>query len=79
MYPQDPAGLGRRRMRRQTVDWAKDQLRLKLQAVTGSADTKGFQVLPRRCVVERTLARIIGHRRCAATTRRTHPPRSRSP
>jgi transposase len=47
------------------VDWAKNQLRLDLQIVKRSDDTKGFQVLPRRWVVERTLGWIIGHRRCA--------------
>jgi transposase len=47
------------------LDWAKDQLRLKLQIVKRSDDTKGFHVLPRRWVVERTLGWITGHRRCA--------------
>lgn len=47
------------------VDWANDTLALKLQIVKRSDTAKGFQVLPRRWVVERTLGWIIGHRRCA--------------
>lgn len=45
------------------VTWATDHLNLTVQIVKRS-DTPGFQVLPRRWVVERTLAWIIGHRRC---------------
>jgi transposase len=47
------------------LDWAREQLPLTLQIVKRSDNTKGFHVLPRRWVVERTLAWIIGHRRCA--------------
>jgi transposase len=47
------------------VDWAREQLRLKLQIVKRTDKAKGFYVLPRRWVVERTLAWIVGHRRCA--------------
>jgi transposase len=47
------------------VDWARTHLRITLQIVKRSDDAKGFVVLPRRWVVERTLAWIAGHRRCA--------------
>lgn len=47
------------------LNWARDQLKLTLQVVKRNDNTKGFHVLPRRWVVERTLAWIIGHRRCA--------------
>jgi transposase len=46
------------------VDWALEKLNLKLQIVKRT-DKHSFQVLPRRWVVERSLAWIIGHRRCA--------------
>jgi len=46
------------------VDWALEKLRLKLQIVKRT-DKHSFQVLPRRWVVERTLAWIVRHRRCA--------------
>ena len=47
------------------VTWAKSSLNLVLQIVKRSDDAKGFVVLPRRWVVERTLAWICRHRRCA--------------
>lgn len=47
------------------VGFARDRLRLAVQIVKRSDDIKGFQVLPRRWVVERTLAWICRHRRCA--------------
>jgi transposase len=47
------------------VDWAKPSLNLTLQIVKRSDDATGFVVLPRRWVVERTLAWICRHRRCA--------------
>ncbi|MEQ4206280.1 IS5 family transposase [Actinopolymorpha sp. B9G3] len=46
------------------VDWALQQLKLTLQIVKRT-DKHSFQVLPRRWVVERTLAWIVRHRRCA--------------
>lgn len=46
------------------VGWAADTLNLALTVVKRSDDTKGFTVLPRRWVVERTLAWIARHRRC---------------
>ncbi|MGW0633242.1 IS5 family transposase [Streptomyces sp. NPDC002758] len=46
------------------VDWAQDKLRLTLEIVKRSDDAKGFVVLPRRWVVERTLSWICRRRRC---------------
>ena len=46
------------------VIWAKETLNLALTIVKRSDDTTGFTVLPRRWVVERTLAWIARHRRC---------------
>lgn len=47
------------------VDWTRDSLRIMLQIVKRPDDAVGFVVLPRRWVVERTLAWITRHRRCA--------------
>lgn len=47
------------------LDWARDTLRITVQIVKRSDDMTGFVVLPRRWVVERTLAWITRHRRCA--------------
>jgi transposase len=46
------------------VDWARTGLKIVLQIVKRSDNVKGFHVLPRRWVVERTLAWIARHRRC---------------
>ena len=46
------------------VTWAKGTHKIVVQIVKRSDDATGFQVLPRRWVVERTLAWITGHRRC---------------
>lgn len=46
------------------VEWAKNVLALTVQIVKRTDDLKGFQVLPRRWVVERTYAWITKHRRC---------------
>jgi transposase len=46
------------------VAWAAEHLNLTLQIVKRSDDATGFVVLPRRWVVERTLAWISRHRRC---------------
>ncbi|MGW9029964.1 IS5 family transposase [Streptomyces sp. NPDC055722] len=46
------------------VDWAREKLQLTLEIVKRSDDAKGFVVLPRRWVVERTLSWISQHRRC---------------
>ena len=45
------------------VTWAMTRLRLRLDIVKRPDDLHTFQVLPRRWVVERTLAWITGHRR----------------
>ncbi len=45
------------------VSWAKTQLHLTLQIVKRPDDLHTFKVLPRRWVVERTLAWITRHRR----------------
>jgi transposase len=46
------------------VDWAKAGLNIVLQIVKRSDGATGFVVLPRRWVVERSLAWIARHRRC---------------
>lgn len=46
------------------VDWAAQGLKITLQIVKRSDNATGFVVLPRRWVVERTLAWIASHRRC---------------
>ena len=45
------------------VHWAAQKTHVTLQIVRGNASTKGFAVLPRRRVVERTFAWIIKNRR----------------
>jgi len=49
----------------QLVPWAGHRLNLTVQIVKRPDDLHTFQVLPRRWVVERTLAWITGYRRCA--------------
>jgi transposase len=46
------------------VDWTKTTHQIVVQIVKRTDDVTGFQVLPRRWVVERTLAWITRHRRC---------------
>ena len=46
------------------VGWAKEKLGLVLEIVKRRDDVKGFVVLPRRWVVERTLSWICQRRRC---------------
>jgi transposase len=46
------------------VTWAATVVSLTVQIVKRTDDLTGFQVLPRRWVVERTLAWISKHRRC---------------
>lgn len=46
------------------LDWARTNVNLTLQIVKRTDDMIGFVVLPRRWVVERTLAWIARHRRC---------------
>jgi putative transposase len=47
----------------QLVSWVKEQLRIALEIVKRSDEVVGFEVLPRRWVVERTLAWISRCRR----------------
>ncbi|GGL15561.1 IS5 family transposase [Streptomyces flaveus] len=47
------------------VDWARENLRLTLDIVKRTDDTRGFVVLPRRWVVERTLSWLMRSRRLA--------------
>lgn len=46
------------------VGWAREELALRLQIVKRPDDVSGFVVIPRRWVVERTLAWITRRRRC---------------
>lgn len=46
------------------LEWARTRVRITVAIVKRSDDASGFQVLPRRWVVERTLGWITGHRRC---------------
>lgn len=54
------------------VGRAAETLRTTLEIVRKPADQKGFAVLPRRWVVERTLAWLTAHRRLARDYER-HP------
>lgn len=47
------------------VDWARQKLGLLLEIVKRNDDVKGFQVLPRRWVVERTFGWLTRNRRLA--------------
>ena len=47
------------------VEWAKDKTHIVLEIVRRSATAKGFEVLPRRWIVERTFAWIMKNRRFA--------------
>jgi transposase len=47
------------------IGWARDQLSLLLQIVRRRDDVKGFVVLPRRWVVERTFGWLVRNRRLA--------------
>jgi putative transposase len=47
------------------VDWAADIVKTTVQIVRKKDGQKGFQPLPKRWVVERTLAWITAHRRLA--------------
>ena len=49
--------------RGQLLQWVADYCRFHLQVVLRSDDQKGFAVLPRRWVVERTFAWLNHHRR----------------
>jgi len=45
------------------VVWARDVLNLAVQVVKRTDDVKGFVLVPRRWVVERTFAWLFGYRR----------------
>ncbi|MGV9746432.1 transposase [Rhodococcus zopfii] len=62
--PAGDDGLRRLRPERPVAVWAKYVLALAVEVVKRTADTTGFAVLPRRWVVERTVAWISRHRRC---------------
>jgi transposase len=53
------------------VGWAQEQENLDIVAVPRNADVKGFQVLPRRWVVERTFGWLTRCRRLARDYERT--------
>jgi len=54
------------------VDWCQRILRTILEVVRKAPDQKGFAVIPRRWVVERSLAWLTAHRRLARDYER-HP------
>ena len=54
------------------VDWARDRLRTTIEIVRKPADQRGFNVISRRWVVERTLAWLTAYRRLARDYER-HP------
>lgn len=54
------------------VGWAREELALRLQIVKRPDDACGFVVIPRRWVVERTLAWITRRRRCVRDYERRH-------
>jgi transposase len=54
------------------IGWARYHHGITTKIVTRPESTRGFQVLPRRWVVERTLAWISRRRRCARNYER-HP------
>ncbi len=47
------------------VEWAKNKTHIVLHIIRRNATAKGFEVLPRRWVVERTFAWIMKNRRFA--------------
>ena len=61
--PLSQADVGRRRLRREARHLVRTALKLPLQTVKRPDDLHVFKVLPRRWVVERTLAWITRHRR----------------
>ena len=60
-----PVRVRRRRLRRTLVEWATQILVTTLHIVRKPADQRGFAVIPRRWVVERTFAWLTAHRRLA--------------
>lgn len=49
--------------RGQLIDWVQEHLHILLEIVQSEADQQGFQVLPKRWIVERTLAWLGRYRR----------------
>lgn len=47
------------------LDWVSERFRFRLQPVLRCDDTKGFKLLPRRWVVERTFGWLVANRRLA--------------
>jgi hypothetical protein len=47
------------------LSWAKDKLKITIEIVKRADDIKGFQILPRRWVAERTFAWLVRNRRLA--------------
>lgn len=45
------------------MEWVAQRFHIVLQAILRSEDTKGFKLLPRRWVVERTFAWLYRYRR----------------
>lgn len=54
------------------IDWAKQHVNTTMEIVKRSDAQRGFVVLPRRWVVERTLAWLVRHRRLARDYERCH-------
>lgn len=55
--------MGQRRLPGHLVDWSATQLEIDVGVVRRSDDIRGFEVLPRRWVVERTSAWCLRSRR----------------
>ena len=52
------------------LEWVKERFRYCLEVVLRSDDVKGFVVLPKRWVVERTFAWLNNHRRLSKDNER---------
>ena len=55
------------------LEWALQRLRLVLEVLKRPPEQKGFVVLPRRWVVERTFAWLSNHRRLSKDYERLMP------
>jgi len=49
--------------RGKVIEWVRARFRYRLEVVLRSDDVKGFVVLPKRWIVERTFAWLSNHRR----------------
>ena len=63
--------------RGQILEWVRSRFRYFLEVVLRSDDSKGFVVLPRRWVVERTFAWLNNHRRLSQKTMNASPRRAK--